>query len=178
MKQKQDVPPFVRECLEGIVAWTVTYKNERQLLQTTREAMVLWNMLVEIDYHRPFHILSMRYMGRIHEVPLIDKLRFSFVGGPIEKLSSYEVYQMPCVELRCMRTSLETAGHQPKVHWGPLDSEIAELTAELKRLEALRQSLVDCAPPHGREYRLAMRRSAAHGMGRYRLRALRSPLGA
>lgn len=81
-----------------------------------------WLQLVEIDYHQPFHILSMRYMGPVGEVPLIDQLRFRFTGGPIEDLSSYCV-DAPFVELRTMRTSAETEGRQPKVDSAPLLSD-------------------------------------------------------
>lgn len=41
-KRKQEEAPFVRECLEGIAEWTVTLRNERQLLEATRVAMHLW----------------------------------------------------------------------------------------------------------------------------------------
>jgi hypothetical protein len=172
---------YVSETLRAITAWAVVLQNELELLGVTEQVLELWNYLVGIQYHREFQIMSLQYAATV-DMPLerITGIRFSYIGGPNDELTSYTI-NAPHVQIRLMRCSkayrgprdLDPDSEKPKLEQlplGPVLAEMASIRAELEQLASIKRSLVDCAPPHGKEYRLALRRASAHGMGRYALR--------
>ena len=166
-KNSSEHRAYVKETLEAINAWTIVLKNELRLMEILARSISLWNMLVRIGYHRPFYVMGLRYNGTVGAPPLREALTLQYTGGPVEEHESFEFVEAPSIEMRTMASSED--GIWPLLTT-PLDNEVLELRAQLEDLDKVRTSLVDCSPPYGKEYRLALRRAAAQGIGRYNLR--------
>lgn len=167
---------FEHEITEDAVRWMRLLRNELELLRHSRYNATLWNMLVDIKYHRPFIVMGVRYAGTVDDCTPIDTLRYRFTGGALDDVNSYATSEGDQVKLVVMNSSGDGArACSERMLTEPIDAEIMELHAEIARLRTILISVRSCAPPLGKEYQAAARRAVAHGFGTgRRLRARRS----